>query len=337
MLLLAYLFFIGIFAGFIGSVIGIGGGIIIVPFLSLLLKIPIHLALGTSIIAVLATSLASSIRFFKKDIINIPLGLVIEIPTTAGSIIGSVSVAYLKSDALFIIFGCFALASGVLAFIKNRFLKDILLPVHAPCDKPAAASGNSSGRLPFASPCDGTNNATYGTASGSATDNTRKNIPGAAKIDAADHTQSAKPSIFDSEYYDESLKQRVRYRTKRVAAGSGISVFAGLLSGLLGVGGGIIKVPAMNIIMDVPIKVATATSSYMIGITAVVSSIIYFYNGYINMDITIPAVIGVLIGATTGSFAAGKLKNNHIVIIILIIFTLIGVLMFLRGFKILNY
>ena len=124
MLLLLYLFSIGLFAGLVGSVIGIGGGIIIVPFLSLLLKIPIHLAIGTSIVAVLATSLASSIRFFKKDIINIPLGLVMEIPTTAGSIIGSVSVAYLKSDALFIVFGCFAFASGVLAFIKDRFAKD---------------------------------------------------------------------------------------------------------------------------------------------------------------------------------------------------------------------
>jgi len=284
MSLLLYLFFIGLFAGLIGSVIGIGGGIIIVPFLSLLLKIPIHLAMGTSIIAVLATSLASSIRFFKKDIINVPLGLVMEIPTTAGSILGSVSVAYLQSDALFIAFGCFAFACGVLTFIKDKFSKDR--------PSPANTSGNA---------------------------------------------RSAKTSIFDSEYFDESSNRRIYYRPKKVAAGSAVSVFAGLLSGLLGVGGGIIKVPAMNIIMDVPIKVATATSSYMIGITAVVSSIIYFYNGYINLDITIPAVMGVLIGATAGSFAAGRLKSRYIVFIMLIIFTLIGVLMFLRGFKILNY
>ena len=284
MSLLLYLFFIGLFAGLIGSVIGIGGGIIIVPFLSLLLKIPIHLAMGTSIIAVLATSLASSIRFFKKDIINVPLGLVMEIPTTAGSIIGSVSVAYLQSDVLFIVFGCFAFACGVLTFIKDKFSKDK--------PSPANTSGNAI---------------------------------------------SAKTSIFDSEYFDESTNRRIYYRPKKVAAGSAVSVFAGLLSGLLSVGGGIIKVPAMNIIMDVPIKVATATSSYMIGITAVVSSIIYFYNGYINLDITIPAVMGVLIGATAGSFAAGRLKSRYIVFIMLIIFTLIGVLMLLRGFKILNY
>jgi uncharacterized membrane protein YfcA len=308
MLLLLYLFSIGLFAGLVGSVIGIGGGIIIVPFLSLLLKIPIHLAIGTSIVAVLATSLASSIRFFKKDIINIPLGLVMEIPTTAGSIIGSVSVAYLKSDALFIVFGCFAFVSGVLAFIKDSFAKDKF----SSDNTSESTSGNSQ------------NNSSSGTF-----DNSQVNAPAAHP--------SAKSSIFDSSYYDESSKRRIYYKPKRVAVGSGISVFAGLLSGLLGVGGGIIKVPAMNIIMDVPIKVATATSSYMIGITAVVSSVIYFYNGYINMDITIPAVIGVLIGATAGSFAAGKLKSRYIVFIMLIIFTLIGVLMFLRGFKILNY
>jgi len=174
-------------------------------------------------------------------------------------------------------------------------------------------------------------------ASGCAPGNSPDKILGATAVNMPDNAESVKTSIFDSEYYDESSRRRIIYRTKRVALGSGISVFAGLLSGLLGVGGGIIKVPAMNIIMDVPIKVATATSSYMIGITAVVSSIIYFYNGYINLDITIPAVIGVLIGATAGSFAAGKLKSRYIVFIMLIIFTFIGVLMFLRGFNILNY
>ena len=332
MLLLLYLFFIGIFAGLVGSVIGIGGGIIIVPFLSLLLKIPIHLAIGTSIVAVLATSLASSIRFFKKDIINIPLGLVMEIPTTAGSIIGSVSVAYLKSDALFIVFGCFALASGVLAFIKDRFSKDKLSSDITANNISAISSDNTISRMSETSPVCRSDNIS-GMASGSAPGN----ILGNAPFNLPDNTQSVKSSIFDSGYFDESSNRRIYYKPKRVAVGSGISVFAGLLSGLLGVGGGIIKVPAMNIIMDVPIKVATATSSYMIGITAVVSSIIYFYNGYINLDITIPAVIGVLIGATAGSFAAGKLKSSYIVLIILIIFTFIGVLMFLRGFKILNY
>ena len=235
MLLLLYLFSIGLFAGLVGSVIGIGGGIIIVPFLSLLLKIPIHLAIGTSIVAVLATSLASSVRFFKKDIINIPLGLVMEIPTTAGSIIGSVSVAYLKSDALFIVFGCFAFVSGVLAFIKDRFAKDKLSTEDAPDDMEALKAANVSGRISVNSPGFTADTKPDSGSLGNASGDTSDNILNNALSNTSGNTRSVKSSIFDSGYYDESLKRMVYYRTRRVAAGSGVSIFAGLLSGLLGV------------------------------------------------------------------------------------------------------
>ena len=280
MLFFFYLFLMGIFAGLIGSVIGIGGGVIIVPILTLALKIPIHIAIGTSIICVLATSLSASIRFFRKNVINVDLGLMMEIPTAIGGIAGSIAVAYLKNDVLFIIFGCFTVASGLFTYFKNRF--------------PGLANTSIK----------------------------RKSDP---------------VSIFNSEYYDESTGKQVRYSIRNVPHGSALSVLAGFFSGLLGVGGGIIKVPVMNTIMDVPLKVATATSSYMIGITAVVSSIIYFYNGYISPLITIPAVIGVLIGAVSGSYAAGKLKTRFLIVIILVVFIIIGILMFLRGFDVLNY
>ncbi len=280
MILLLYLFLMGIFAGLIGSVIGIGGGIIIVPFLALALKIPMHLAIGTSIICVLATSLAASIRFFKKNIINPGLAMALEIPTTIGSIAGSITVAFLKNNVLFIIFGCFTLASGIFTYVKNRW------PL---------------------------------------------------KFGAGMEPTASKSSIFDSEYYDQLSGKPVRYHVRKIVYGSSLSTLAGFFSGLLGVGGGVIKVPAMNAIMDVPLKVATATSSYMIGITAVVSSVIYFFNGFINPVITVPAVAGVLIGAVSGSFAAGKIKTKYLVIIILAVFILIGILMFMRGFNILNY
>ena len=121
MLIMLYLFLAGIFAGLIGSIIGIGGGILIVPFLALVLKTPIHLAIGTSMICVLATSLSASVRFFKKNMINTGLALVMEIPTTVGSIAGSITVAFLKNDVLFIIFGCFTIVSGIFTYLKNRF------------------------------------------------------------------------------------------------------------------------------------------------------------------------------------------------------------------------
>ena len=123
-MLLLYLGLTGILAGFIGSVVGIGGGVLIVPVLTLLLKIPIHLAIGTSIVSVLVTSLAASIRYFRKDVINIPLGLTMEIPTTIGGIIGSLAVAFLKNNILFLIFGCFLIAAGIFTFIKNRLYRE---------------------------------------------------------------------------------------------------------------------------------------------------------------------------------------------------------------------
>ena len=285
-MLLIYLGITGILAGFIGSVVGIGGGVLIVPVLTLLLKIPIHLAIGTSIISVLVTSLAASIRYFRKNVINIPLGLTLEIPTTIGGIIGSLTVAFLRNDILFLIFGCFLIIVGVFTFIKNRFYRD---------------------RIP---------------------DCNSKTPEGA---------NAARGSIFDSSYYDESCNKTVSYKIKRVVPGSAASIFAGILSGLLGVGGGVVKVSVMHLVMNAPLKVATSTSIYMIGITAVVSSIIYFYNGFINPAIAIPVVTGVLIGAVSGSFTALKIRSSYISLLLMVIFSIIGILMFLRGTGILAY
>jgi uncharacterized protein len=282
MLLLFYLTSIGLFAGLVGSMVGIGGGVLIVPLLSIALKIPIKLAIGTSIVAVLGTSISASRQFFRKNITNVPLGLTLEIPTTIGSIVGSLTIAYLENKVVFIIFGIFTISSGIFTYLKNQIS--------------TSKTGNEN-----------------------------------------DKANKKFHSSYDSEYFEESTGEKIKYGVKNIHYGSIASIFAGLFSGLLGVGGGIIKVPAMNIFMGVPIKVAAATSNYMIGITAVVSSIIYFYNGYINPVITIPVVIGVLAGGTIGSLITGKLKSKNIVLFLLIIFLIIGIVMMLRAFNILNY
>src|SRR4030065_966764 len=127
MLIYFFLIIVGLFAGLIGSTVGIGGGILIVPILSLAMKLPIHTAIGTSIIAVLATSVAASRRFIKKEVTNIPLGMVLEIPTTFGAILGSFSVVFIKNNILFAIFGIFVFAAGLFTFLKNRSKKDSVL------------------------------------------------------------------------------------------------------------------------------------------------------------------------------------------------------------------
>ncbi len=307
-----YLLIIGVFAGFIGSIIGIGGGIIIVPVLTLALKIPIKYAIGTSIVSVLVTSLSATPRFFKKNIINMPLGFTLEIFTTIGAVAGSVAVSYLKSNVLFIIFGSFATIAGVSTFLRERFMgytSTIKIPVAELTEQDISPE--------------------------------RKNLKVEQetlikRVEMEGET-AEKKTIFDTEYFDESVGQKIKYKVKKVYYGSSFAVFAGLLSGMLGVGGGFIKVPIMNLVMNVPIKVAAATSNYMIGITAVVSSIVYFFNGYINPVLTIPLVTGIFFGALTGSFMVGKTKNKNIVVIVLLIYILIGTLMFLRAFDILNY
>ncbi len=312
MLILLYLIIIGILAGLVGSIIGIGGGVLIVPALTLILKVPIKYALGTSIICVMVTSLSTSSRFLRKNLVNIPLGLTLEIPTTIGGIIGSFSVAFLNNKILFIIFASFTAAAGIFVYVKNRLS---LLQKKFPVNLKDNNSNNNN------------NNNNYNSSSNNY--NNKNN-----NINANNKTGL---SMFSSKYYDENLRNEMNYKVGHTFYGGIVSFFAGIFSGLLGIGGGVLKVPAMNIIMGVPLKVATATSNYMIGITAVVSSIIYFFNGYINTGLTIPVLVGVVGGATIGSYLAVKLKNIYISIIILLIFILISITMFLRAFGILSY
>ncbi len=133
-------------------------------------------------------------------------------------------------------------------------------------------------------------------------------------------------------YYDTALKKPVSYQIKNYPVGFTTSFFAGIMSGLLGIGGGFINVSTMNLLMNVPLKAATATSTFMIGITAAASSIIYLTKGLVIPDITVAVVAGVLLGGTAGSFLACYLKNRYIVIILIVIFIVFGINMILKAF-----
>lgn len=135
-------------------------------------------------------------------------------------------------------------------------------------------------------------------------------------------------------YYDAALKKNIGYNIIKLPIGFTTSFFAGIMSGLLGVGGGFIKVPTMNLLMNVPLKVATATSNFMIGITAVASAVIYLSRGLIDPFIAMPVVLGVLAGGTLGSFTAYKVRNKAIVIILVFLFILFGINMILKSFGI---
>ncbi|MDD3776604.1 MAG: sulfite exporter TauE/SafE family protein [Actinomycetota bacterium] len=271
MTLFIYLVVTGFFAGFIGSVIGIGGGVIMVPLMVLVLDIPIHFALGSSIVAVLATSVAGSRRYIRQKLTNVNLGLSLVPFTAAGGIIGGLVASRLQSNILLGILGGFVLVMTYIIYRKNSKGTE---------QKVTGGSGNS---------------------------------------------------LFGSSYYDHALQKQISYDPKNLPYGLGASLAAGMASGLLGIGGGAIKVPALNLLMGLPLKAATATSNFMIGITAAASSIIYITGGYVNPFITAALVIGVLAGGTLGSHVAARVKNIVIVRIMLVVFTLIGINLLLKA------
>ncbi len=293
MIIYLYLILTGLGAGFLGSIVGIGGGIMIVPILSLLLKIPIQNAIGTSLVAVMATSISASRLFFKKDLTNLRIGLFLEIFTTAGAITGSILISYIKSNILFGLFGLLTLVSAYFSYRKNI------------SSKINTALKNEKEGLSAQQNKEIDNN---------------KNIQNTSEEDSY-------------VYYDTASKQTITYKVKNYPIGFSTSFVAGIMSGLLGIGGGFIKVPTMNLLMNIPMKVATATSNFMIGITAVASSVIYLTKGFIIPDITAAVVIGVLIGGTAGSFTAYRIKNKYIVIILIIIFIIFGINMILKSFN----
>jgi uncharacterized membrane protein YfcA len=268
-------FAISIVAGLLGSLLGLGGGIIVVPALTLLLKIDIHHAIGASIVSVIATSSGAAAAYVRERMANMRVGMLLETSTATGALGGAYLAGILPGRWLFLIFG---LLMGYTALSMLRKKK-----ANGHLEEPPDALAH------------------------------RLNMHG--------------------EYYDESMKQTVAYRVGRTRLGLAISALAGVLSGLLGIGGGTLKVPAMTLAMGMPIKAATATSNFMIGVTAAASAAVYFMRGDINPFIAAPVAAGVLIGATTGSRILGRLENRKIRIAFVIVLLITSAQMLTKGVR----
>jgi uncharacterized membrane protein YfcA len=134
-------------------------------------------------------------------------------------------------------------------------------------------------------------------------------------------------------FYDRSLGREVSYRVSRTRLGLAASLLAGLASGLLGIGGGVLKVPVMNLAMGVPIKACTATSNFMIGVTAAASAAVYLMRGEVLPFVAAPVAIGVLFGARTGAGLLGGIKNRSIKIAFVVVLVISAVQMLMKGLK----
>jgi uncharacterized membrane protein YfcA len=266
------IFVVSMTAGVLGALAGIGGGILVIPALTVIFGVDIRLAIGASIISVIATSSGAAAAYVRDRLTNMRVGMFLELATTIGAVIGALLAAVVASSVLYLLLGVVLLFS---AFMQVARLGEEL----PPAVEPSAAAV----RLKLA-----------------------------------------------SSYPDARLGE-VSYAARNVPAGFVLMWLAGLLSGLLGIGSGVLKVLAMDGAMRLPMKVSSATSNFMIGVTAAASAGIYLGRGDVDVSIATPVALGVLAGALVGARVLVRLHNRHVRLIFLPVLLVVAAQMLLRG------
>jgi uncharacterized protein len=266
-------FLISIAGGVLGSLLGLGGGIIIIPALTLLLKIDIRYAIGASIVAVIATSSGAAAAYVRERMTNLRVAMFLELATTTGALSGAYLAGHIATAWLYVIFGLVMGYSAIEMFRKSRLAPS----TDVPPDK------------------------------------------------LADYLN------LHGSYFDHSAKKEIPYHVTNTMLGLCLMYIAGCVSGLLGIGSGALKVPSMDLAMRLPIKVSTATSNFMIGVTGAASAGIYFSRGDINPFIAAPVAAGVLLGAFGGSYLLGRLSNQKVRLAFVIVLVAISIQMLAKG------
>ena len=270
-LLFTIIVLVGAFcAGLLGSLTGLGGGVVIIPLLTLVLGVDIHYAIGASIVSVIATSSGSAAAYVKEGITNIRIGMFLEIATTISAVLGAVITVYLNPSFIAVVFGMILLFSTVMMLRKKVDHSD----------------NDTSGKL-----------ATY------------------LKLNGSYPTAEGPKS----------------YAVHNVMGGFVMMFFAGIISGLLGIGSGALKVLAMDNIMRIPFKVSTTTSNFMMGVTAAASAVVYLHRGQIDPGIAMPVTLGVLMGATVGAKILIRTKTDKLKIVFAVVVTFLALQMIYNG------
>ncbi len=259
----------GFAAGLLGSLTGLGGGVVIVPLLTLVFGVDIRYALGASLVSVIATSSGAASAYVREGYSNIRIGMFLEVATTIGAIAGAFLTAVLAPGLIAVVFGCVLILSSYLSSSRPR-------------DYPDGVPDRLTVRLHMAG--------TYPTAEG-----------------------------------------EKAYHARNALGGFGLMTVAGVLSGLLGIGSGALKVLAMDMIMRLPFKVSTTTSNFMIGVTAAASAGIYLGNGYIAPALAMPVVLGVLPGSMLGSRILGGAPVRLLRLIFTLTILALGIEMIYNG------
>ena len=248
LLILSGLLLTGSAAGVLGALFGLGGGFIFVPVLMLVFGLAPAEAVAVSLVGIIAGSTGASTVFVDRGSANVRLGLLMEITTAAGAVIGAALAAYLEDWLLMCIF------SAVVLYSAARMILDP--------EKVIAPAENASGRFVFS-------------------------------------------------YKDDGGRDSA-YEVQNVRGGMLLCTAAGMISSMTGVGGGAVKVPLMNLYMHIPIKVASPTSSYMIGITAFSGAITYLLSGQILLEYAAGIAAGAFAGSLAGSAIASRVRTKHL-------------------------
>ena len=261
---------VSLIAGFLGSLTGLGGGVVIVPLLTIVFHVDIRYAIGASLVSVIATSSGAAAAYVREGYSNVRIGMFLEMATTFGALVGAALAAHISNSAIAVIFGIVLLYS---AYLSNR--------KHPPY------ADDRADRLATILKMDGSYPASDGP---------------------------------------------VAYHVHAIPAGFSLMFAAGTLSGLLGIGSGAVKVLAMDQAMHVPFKVSSTTSNFMIGVTAAASAGVYLGRGYIDPGLSMPVMLGVLLGSLLGTKVLIGARTRLLRIVFSIVIVALGFEMIFNGF-----
>ncbi len=269
-------------AGFLGALLGVGGGVFIVPSLVLWFHLPMKIAVAASAVSVIATSNAGGSKYVEHRITNLRLSMFLEIFTTLGALSGAVLAVHLNEHVMQLVFAALLAYMAYAAFATRNLDTERIRSGAFESAKPGRVAGWLDLR---------------GT------------------------------------YHDEAAKRDVAYVVTGAPVGAAISYLAGVASGLLGVGGGVLKVSAMNRYMNVPMKAAVGTSKLMIGVTAAVSSMLFFLAGLVHFVVVGPVAVGTTAGATAGTMIMNRLHSHWLKWIFAVLMAYLAFEMGSRGLR----
>ena len=260
----------GAVAGSLGAMLGIGGGVFLIPLLNVGLGLPFKTAMGISLMTVIANSNIVAASSASRRVVNLRLGMLLQVPAVGGGLAGALMVGWLDVKALTVIFA--AVTAVIAAVMLSRLDKrNVILD------------------------------------------------------DAVD------PGALGGRFYEEESGREVSYRVRRLPVGMGVSLAGGVVSGLLGIGGGILQVPALNAWCGIPMRAAAATTAATIGVTALGSAPIYYARGHVVAELAAAAVLGVLAGSQVGMWYSARAKARGLKLLMAVVLALVSAIYFYRS------